>query len=92
MSQELIEKRKQQAEAIAKQFEAMAARIRLNGDDNFGGAFMLVPPNNAGKPVEILITADSNPGHFWMLAKANVDEQYRNMQDVAARQLSQGFG
>ena len=84
-SVEQIERKKQQAEEVARRFDAMAARIRHNGTDQFGGAFVLVPPNNAGNAVEVLQLADSNPGLFWMLVKAQVDEQYKQMQDMAAR-------
>ena len=90
MSDEQIQRKKQQAEAVALKFDAMAARIRHNGTDSFGGAFVLVPPLNAGQPVELLTLADINPGNFWMLAKAHVDEQYKAMVDLAARQKSFG--
>lgn len=88
--QELIERKKHQAEEIAKQFDEMAARIRLNGDANFGGAFLLVPPVNAGTAVQVLTLATNNPGHFWMMVKAHVDEEWKNLQDAAARMRSFG--
>lgn len=86
MSQELIERKQQQAEEIAKRFETMAARIRLNGSDNFGGAFLLVPPLNAGTPVELLTLSDINAGNFWMTVKLFIDEQYKAMVDLSAQQ------
>ena len=87
---QLIEKRRASAETIAKKFEAMAERIRRNGDDNFGGAFLLIPPDNAGKAIEVMSVADTNPAHFWLLVKAGVDEQYQEIQALSARQRSFG--
>lgn len=89
--QPLIEtKRHQEVEQIALRFEAMAAQIRLNKDGKFGGAFLLVPPLGTGAPVELMTISDQNPGHFWMSVKLFIDEQYKRVQDMVARQ--QGFG
>lgn len=90
MSEELIERKKQEAEKIAQQFDAMARRIRYNGTESFGGAFVLVPPAGAGRSVEVFQIADSNAGLFWMIVKAQVDEQYKELQDMAARQMQFG--
>ncbi len=90
MNEDFIEKRKQQAELIAQKFEAMAARIRLNGTDQFGGAFLLVPPTGVGKPVELLTLSDVNPGNFWMSVKLYVDDEYKGLQDQMLRQRSFG--
>lgn len=90
MSQDLIEKKREAAEAIAKRFDDMATRIRLNGTDNFGGAFLLVPPAGVGSPVELLTLATTNPGHFWLMVKSHVEEEWRAAQDMANRQRTFG--
>lgn len=90
MSQELIERKKASAEAVAQRFDDMAARIRNNGTETFGGAFLVVPPSGTGEPVDLLMFSTTNPGHFWMMVKAHVDEQYKLLQERMAAQ--QRFG
>ena len=77
------DRRRAAAEAIAKQFDAMAARIRLNADDQFGGAFLMVPPANVGKAVELLALSNQNPGNFWMNLKLYIDQAYQEVADAA---------
>ena len=59
---------------LLKKFEAMAERMSRNGDDNFGGAFVVVPPENGGEPIEpLILDAKQDPAQFWMLLKTKCD-------------------
>lgn len=78
------------AEAIAKRFEDLAARIRLNKDASFGGAFLLVPPPVTGNVVETLVLSDQNPGVFWSIVKGMIDAEWKALQDRQARQSAFG--
>jgi hypothetical protein len=78
------------AEEIAQRFEALAARIRLNKDASFGGAFLLVPPPATGNIVETLVLSDQNPGVFWSLVKGMIDAEWKALQDRVARQSTFG--
>jgi hypothetical protein len=47
-------------------FTEMAARILLNEDQGFGGAFVIVPPGEEPKPrVMLMLDNAENPAMFW---------------------------
>jgi len=51
---------------ISAHFRAMADAIDKN--DNFGGAFVIVPPEGAGESVETLILdGKPDPAQFWQM-------------------------
>ena len=85
--QPLIENQQANIETLAQQFLDMAARLKLNGDKNFGGAFVVVPPSG-GDPIQTLILdGKQDPAQFWAILKtkaemalAGLDEQQRNQQ------------
>jgi len=65
----------------AECFRRMAARIDHNapidpaGKALFGGAAVIIPPDNGGQPVELLILdASSDPAQFWgtILTRINI--------------------
>lgn len=87
---ELVERRTKEAEEAALRFDAMAARIRRNGTDSFGGAFLLMPPGGVGAAIELLTLSDQNPGYFWDMVFMTIQEERKRVQDIAARQ--RGFG
>ena len=50
----------------AQLFRTMAECIEKN--DNFGGAFVIVPPEGAGEPVQTLLLDPSpDPAMFWQM-------------------------
>jgi hypothetical protein len=52
----------------------MADAIERNPTGNFGGAFVVVPPVEAGDPLETLILdTKQDPAQFWMLLKTKCD-------------------
>lgn len=82
MSEALIQRQGYDAEALAAAFDQMAAKIRLNKDDNFGGAFVLVPPVGFGQPVDGLILNSSNAAMmFWANLKLIVDDTMAQMKE-----------
>jgi len=78
--------------AIADRFRKMADAIERNAD-NFGGAFVVVPPKDAGDPIETLILdVRQDAAQFWILLKskceaeiAKADQQQRAQQGFARR-------
>jgi hypothetical protein len=55
----------------------------------FGGAAVIIPPNNGGKPVELLILdASSDPAQFW----ATVMTRIKLVVDEIETKSRQGFG
>ena len=76
MSEDLITQNDRSAETLAKIFDDMAARIRLNKDNPFGGAFVIIPPADGGDPFQTLILdAKQDPAQFFMLLKAKAENQ-----------------
>ena len=52
----------------------MADAIERNAEYSFGGAFVVVPPAEAGEPIETLILdVKQDPAQFWMLLKTKCD-------------------
>ena len=64
MSDEELSSNEKLAEQRAKLFEQMAARIRLNKDAKFGGAFLVVPPAD-GEPFSIILLDQEEAPIFW---------------------------
>lgn len=55
-------------------FRAMADAIDRNAEGSFGGAFVVVPPPDAGDPLETLILdSKQDAAQFWMLLKTKCD-------------------
>lgn len=68
----------------------MAQIIDHNTDTKFGGAVVIVPPENGGEAIELLILDNSSaPGQFWATLKTRCDMALDAI-NVVARQ--QGFG
>lgn len=63
MSDEQPKPEHQAAEDRALLFENMAAQIRLNRDAKFGGAFLMVPPEN--EPFSSLMLNQDEASIFW---------------------------
>ena len=77
----------------AARFRQMAERIDHNSpphlDAAFGGAAVIIPPNQGGKPVELLILdASSDPAQFWATVITRINMVVSEL-DAQARQ---GFG
>lgn len=91
MSEPLINEGKNTAEDLAKIFTAMAEKLRLNGDTQFGGAFVIVPPVNGGDPIQTLILdAAQDPAQFWSIVKTKADIMLGSL-DERTRQQQGGF-
>lgn len=70
---------------LLKRFNNMADRMSLNGNDSFGGAFVIIPPIGGGEPIETLILdSKQDLAQFWnavitkcqiMLAKVEQDQR-----------------
>lgn len=88
----LVEVGKLEAETLAERFDVMAERIRLNKDDSFGGAFVIVPPLGGGEPIETLVLdREQDPAQFWAILKTKA-EMHLAALDQLARSQQAGFG
>lgn len=78
------------AEKLAKVFDNMATKIRLNEAYKFGGATVIVPPQNGGEIIETLILdMQENPVQFWLMVKTKAEHEL-NQLDTQSRQAA-GF-
>ncbi len=85
---DLVETPKNEA---AERFRAMAAMIELNADVVFGGAVVIIPPNEGGAPIEIL-TLDNQADvvQFYATIQARIT---RNVSELEAKsRTNQAFG
>lgn len=74
----------------AKPFHAMAARIEHNAHARFGGAFVIVPPEEGGNPMEVLVLDESqNAAQFWMVLNAKCKQA---LDEIAAKEAASGMG
>ena len=88
MSEPLIPQAGFDADQLAAAFDQMAASIRRNASDNFGGAFVLVPPAGVGDPVASLILNSANAKlQFWGNLKNIVDQTVTQL--LEAQRLGQ---
>ena len=78
------------AKELADRFRAMATSIELNGVSTFGGAFVIIPPENGGDPLHTLVLdTKQDAAQFWILLKSKAETEIRN---VDAKASQQGFG
>lgn len=75
----------------AAKFSAMAERITKNAPEEFGGAFVVVPPKDAGEALEVLVLDPrQDPAQFWIFLKTKAETEIANLD---AKQRAQGaFG
>jgi len=75
----------------AAQFRTMADRIDHNQGSTFGGAAVIMPPDNGGDPVELLIIdAKADPAQFWGTILTRAQMEVQKLQDKS--QIQQAFG
>ena len=76
---------------LSQAFTDMAARVNLNAEQGFGGAFVIVPPGEGGKPEVMLILDNSGDAAvFWgsVMTRCQIAlENLKQEQEQAA-----GFG
>lgn len=71
---------------------ALADRIDLNKDYQFGGAFILIPPGGM-EPIEGLIIGQPDLAMFWSMVKGKIDVALAELQNAEeVRRQAQGFG
>ena len=70
-------------------FDRMAARVRLNAEQGFGGAFVVVQPDGVAQEMLLLDNAQ-NPAIFWSLIKTRAEIAIAEIED--AQRQGGGFG
>lgn len=91
MSEPLIAGKDNSVETLAKRFDVMADRMRLNKDNSFGGAFVIIPPVGEGsEPIDTLILdSKQDLSQFWMLLKQKAENEI--MQLTMAQRNQNAF-
>lgn len=76
---------------LSDPFTAMAERIAINKDQQFGGALVIVPPGEDVKPVELLMLDNSgNASLFLGTAMTMIQMALQIIADEEAK--GSGFG
>jgi hypothetical protein len=76
---------------VSDYFRKMATAIDHNAAAGFGGAFVIIPPEGGGNPIETLILDEKqDPAQFWTLLKTKCDTQIA-LADQALRTAQAGF-
>ena len=74
--------------AFSDRFRQMGTRLDTNSQEAVGGAFVVVPPENGGDPIETLILdSKQDAAQFWMLLKTKCDIALGEL-DAKQRQAS----
>ena len=58
----------------------MVERIRKNADEQFGGAFCIVPPEGAGEPMQLLALTSTDPAQFWLMLDGQIKKALEELQ------------
>jgi hypothetical protein len=87
--QPLIERKPHGAAVILRR---LADQIDLNDPASFGGVAVIVPPQDAGEPIEVLILdPKKNAAQFYATIKTRLEGQLSDLE-VLQRQQQAGFG
>lgn len=77
---------------LSQPFTDMAARIDLNAEQGFGGAFVIVPPGEEPKPrVLLMLDNAGNPAMFWAALQTTAQIALQDLQNEDQQQAG-GFG
>lgn len=72
-------------------FARMTAKVVQNEQNEFGGAFVIVPPEGAGEVVETLILdRQSDPIQFWKMLMEKAAATVSRLEDQARNQSAFG--
>jgi hypothetical protein len=76
---------------LSQPFTDMAARINLNAEQGFGGAFVIVPPGDEPKPrVMLMLDNSENPAMFWSNLQTTAQIALQELQNEEQQQAG-GF-
>jgi hypothetical protein len=74
---------------LSQPFTDMAARIDLNAEQGFGGAFVIMPPGEEEKPrVMLMLDNAQSPAMFWATLQATCTIA---LQEINAAEQQSGF-
>ena len=72
-------------------FTAMAAKIDLNAEHGFGGAFVVMPPGEDAAPLSLLMLDDgANEAMFWANVQTMASMALQDIQN-RERDAARGF-
>ena len=62
-------------------FTRMAERIDKNDGEQFGGAFVIIPPDGAGEAMQsLMINSGTDLAAFWMLLQSMINVALENIK------------
>jgi hypothetical protein len=71
-------------------FKAIAERLEKNTNEEFGGVFLIVPPEGGGEPIDgIFLASKPNPVSFWASLNGQVEMA---IEEFKAANQPQGHG
>ena len=69
---------------VADRFRAMADQIERNEASRFGGAFVIVPPEQGGEPIAVMLLDEkADPAMFWSAVQTKARMA---LEEIDARQ------
>lgn len=78
-------------EQAAERFLQMRERLIKNASETFGGAVVIVPPNNGGDPIELLmLDAQGSPAQFWSTVQSRIQLILETLKDKERGQAAFG--
>ena len=73
---------------ISEPFTKMAEMVDKNADE-FGGAFVVIPPIGFGSIVQGLMLSSPDPVQFWLMLQSQVN---KSLEEAKAGQQPNAFG
>ncbi len=73
----------------AEPFAAMVERIRKNADEQFGGAFCIVPPEGAGEPMQLLALSSTDAAQFWIMLNGQITKAMEDLREKQSNPYGQ---
>jgi hypothetical protein len=90
MNQPLVEK--PESPDRSAPFTEMARALVHNKGQGFGGAVVIVPPDNGGESIELLLLdSRGDPAQFWATVKSRLELRLREIDD-RRNSLAGNFG
>jgi superfamily II RNA helicase len=65
---------------LSEPFTQMAGRIERNAQEQFGGAFVIIPPAGAGDPMQALMLTSTDPAQFWIMLQGQIQKALEALQ------------
>ncbi len=66
---------------LSEPFTRMAERIDKNEGESFGGAFVIIPPEGAGTPMQsLMFNTGTDKAQFWLMLQGMINTALAEIQ------------